>query len=86
MSSQRAGQASDGFLTPAEFSAGLGYVGGVEERASVAVGVPPEAIEAGERIFADWLLENSDLIREMGGSGDTHTLFAALWATWKNER
>jgi len=84
MKRQSERQASDGFVTPAEFAAGLRCVD--KETVPAAVGVPPEVIEAGERIFDAWLLENSDLIREMGGSGDTHTLLAALWASWKNER
>jgi hypothetical protein len=81
---QRSRQASAGFLTPAEFAAGLRYVGDAEESALVTAGMPREAVEVGEQIFDDWLLENSDIIREMGGSGETHTLFAALWASWKN--
>jgi hypothetical protein len=88
MTAQRARQASDGFLTPAEFAVGLSNLGLASEMRvrPVTADVPREAIEQGERIFDEWILDNSDLIREMGGSGDTHTLFAALWAAWKNKR
>jgi hypothetical protein len=46
--------------------------------------ITPEMIEAAQIIFEDWLLANSDAIRENGGTGDTQSLFAALWAVKKN--
>lgn len=36
-----------------------------------------------EAIFEEWLDENSTSVHDMGGTGDSHVLFAALWASWK---
>jgi len=44
-----------------------------------------EMIRDADEVFDEWLVENADLIRDMGGTGNTHQLFAALWAVWKKE-
>ena len=44
----------------------------------------PDMLAAAGLVFDSWLDENADIVREMGGSGDTHSLFASLWAVWKN--
>jgi hypothetical protein len=41
--------------------------------------ITPAMLEAADRLFENWLIENSDAVRENGGVGDTHSLFAALW-------
>lgn len=43
----------------------------------------PSMIREGERVFANWYAENWSLIHDNGSSGDTHKLFAELWASWK---
>jgi hypothetical protein len=45
----------------------------------------PDMLARADEVFEDWLCENSDVIRENGGTGDTQSLFAALWASWKND-
>jgi len=45
----------------------------------------PDMLAHADAVFEDWLCENSDVIRENGGCGDTQSLFAALWASWKND-
>lgn len=46
--------------------------------------ITPAMIAAAVPIFEEWLSDNGDVIREMGGSGDYETLFASLWDCWKN--
>ena len=48
--------------------------------------ITPAMLEAADRLFENWLIENSDAVRENGGVGDTHSLFAALWELWRNQR
>jgi hypothetical protein len=40
-------------------------------------------VDSGRHIFEDWLEENSSVICEMGGLGQTDILFARLWDSWK---
>ena len=56
------------------------------EQACAQEELAPKMLAEGDRIFDDWLDENADSVRENGGSGDSHSLFAALWAAWKNLR
>ncbi len=56
------------------------------EQAYAQEELAPKMLAEGDRIFDDWLDENADSVRENGGSGDSHSLFAALWAVWKNLR
>ena len=44
----------------------------------------PQMLASAGSVFDSWLDENADIVREMGGSGDIHSLFAALWDVWKN--
>ena len=55
-------------------------------QASAEIKITLEMCLVGDRIFDDWLDENADSVRENGGSGDSHSLFAALWADWKKLR
>ena len=50
------------------------------------VEITSEMIARADAIFDNWLCENSDAIRDNGGTGDTQSLFAALWDTWKYDR
>jgi hypothetical protein len=45
-----------------------------------------EMVARAGAVFEDWLCANSDAIRDNGRSGDTQSLFAALWDVWKNDR
>jgi hypothetical protein len=47
------------------------------------LGLTSEMVDSGRHIFEDWLEENSSVICEMGGLGQTDILFARLWDSWK---
>ena len=46
--------------------------------------IAPEMIEAGERVFINWMADNRAVIVENGGYGDFRALACALCAVWKN--
>lgn len=46
-------------------------------------GLTSEMMASADTVFDDWYAENWSVIHDNGSKGDTHSLFAALWASWK---
>ena len=78
-------------LTNSEHQPNDGYV--VASDFSEAAGAPANMIETMPEMRADsveiveeWLVENSDAIRDNGGTGDIQNLLDLLGASWKNNK
>jgi hypothetical protein len=46
--------------------------------------ITPKLVEDSVKIVEEWLIENSDAVRDNGGTGDIQSLLDLLWDSWKN--